>query len=116
MNTQQVVELDGTRYFMTPFILPKLATAATCAVPAYESSFLGRSNKCSPGVSKYKNVPDKDGILACDKYEIGDFVYTYQFVVFTPGILPTGYGCEPLQNLFNVGTIYNDAASGLIWI
>ena len=36
MNPQQVVELDGTRSVMTPFIFMKIATAATWAVPACE--------------------------------------------------------------------------------
>ena len=39
---------------------------------------------------------------------------TNQFVCKTPGRLPTGYGQS--GNRFNCGTIYNDAASGLIWV
>ena len=34
----------------------------------------------------------------------------------TPGILPSGYGRKRLQNRFHGGTIYNDAAYGLIWV
>ena len=34
----------------------------------------------------------------------------------TPGWLPSGYGCENTNNKFHGGTIYNDAASGTIWV
>ncbi len=33
-----------------------------------------------------------------------------------PGRLPTGYGRESQDCCFQGGTIYNDAASGLIWV
>ena len=55
-------------------------------------------------------------ILACDKYEVGDFMSTDQFVVKNPGRLPSGFGRERHNNRFHGGTIYNDAASGLIWV
>ena len=101
---------------MDPVILTKLAIFATCAVPACESCLFGRSKKRSPVVSKSKHVPDKEEIIARDKYEVGDFFSTYQFIVRTPGILPTGYGRERHHNRFHGITIYNDAASGLIWV
>ena len=41
---------------------------------------------------------------------------TDQFVVKNPGRLPSGFGRERHNNRFHVGTIYNDAASGLIWV
>jgi len=47
---------------------------------------------------------------------VGDFVSTDQFVCRTPGQLPDGFGREGLSSCFNGGTIYNDAASGLIWV
>jgi hypothetical protein len=43
-------------------------------------------------------------------------VSTDQFVCRTPGRLPSGYGREGTNSQFNGGTIYNDAASGLIWV
>ena len=59
MKPQKVVEPDGTRSVMDPFISPKLDTAETCAVPACESCILGRAKKRSPGVVKVKHVLDK---------------------------------------------------------
>ncbi len=41
---------------------------------------------------------------------------TDQFVCRTPGQLPSGYGCEGRNGRFHGGRIYNDAASGLIWV
>ena len=73
INPQQVEEPDGTRHLMYPIIVPKLKTAAKCAVPVCESFLLGRSKKRSPGVSKVKALPEKEVILACDKYELGAF-------------------------------------------
>ncbi len=45
-----------------------------------------------------------------------DFVSTDQFVCRTPGRLPSGYGHESRNGRFHGGTIYNDAASRLIWV
>jgi hypothetical protein len=39
-----------------------------------------------------------------------------QFMSGTPGWLFSGYGCEPQHNQFYGGTIFNDAASGAIWL
>ena len=54
--------------------------------------------------------------LARDKTEVGDFVSTDQFICNTPGRLPSGYVREAPDCRFQGGTIYNDAASGLIWV
>ena len=60
---------------MAPIIQPKFATAEKCTVPVCESCLLGRVKKRSPSVAK------KKGILSRDKYKVGDFMSTYQFVV-----------------------------------
>ena len=116
MKPQQIEEPDGSRSVMAPVISPKLPTAATCAIPACESCLLGRAKKRSAGVNKHQPVLDKEGLLSRDKYEVGDFVSTDQFVVRTSGHLPNGYGREWRENFFHCGTICNDAASGLIWV
>ena len=50
------------------------------------------------------------GAITRDQYEVGDFVSTDQFICKTPGRLPTQ------DHRFQGGTIYNDAASGSIWV
>ena len=116
MSPQRVKETDGTNNVMGLIIQPNFATAAKCAVPFCESCLLGRAKKRSPGVAKKKTVPEKKGILARAKYEVGDFMSTNQFVLKNPGRIPSGFGRERHNNRFHVGTIYNDAASGLIWV
>ena len=66
--------------------------------------------------NKVKLLPEKEGALSQDKLEVGDFVSTDQFVCKTPGRLPTGYGRESHNWRFQGETIYNDAASSLIWV
>ena len=44
------------------------------------------------------------------------FVSTDKFVCRTPDQLPSGYGHLNSNSRFHGETIYNDAASGLIWI
>ena len=51
-----------------------------------------------------------------EKYEVGDFISTDQFVVKTPGRLPSGFGRERDNNRINGSTIYNDAISVLICV
>ena len=116
MKPQRMEDLNGSKSVMAPIIQPKLATAANCAVPVCESCLLGRANKRSPVVVKKKAVPEKMGILSQDKYEVGNFMPTDQFVCNTPVRIPSGFGQERHLNRFHGGTIYNDAASGLIWV
>ena len=59
---------------------------------------------------------EKEGALLCDKFEVGDFFSTDQFVCRNTGHLPTDYGREPRDRSFKGGTICNDAASILIWV
>ena len=70
----------------------------------------------SPKVKKVQSNLDSEGAISQNKLEVGDFVSTDQFVCRTPGQLPSGYGREGPDGRFHGGTIYNDAASGLIWV
>jgi hypothetical protein len=63
-----------------------------------------------------KVIPKSEGALSHDKYEVGDFVSTDEFICRTPGRLPEGYGCKSVDWRFQGSTIYNDAALGLIWV
>ncbi len=48
--------------------------------------------------------------------QVGDFISTNQIICKTPGRLPTEYGHESKDCRFQGGTIFNDAASRLIWV
>ena len=92
VKPQQMEYPNGSKSFMAPIIQPKLATAENFAVPVRESCLLDRAKKRSPGVVKKKAVPDNMGILIQDKYEVSDFMSTYQFVCKTTGRLPSSFG------------------------
>ena len=85
-------------------------------IPLCQLCLLARACKRTPGVKHAKADPKKEGALSRDWYEVGDFVSTDQFICRTPGRLPEGYGRESTNRRFHGGTIYNDAASGLIWV
>ena len=55
---------------------------------------------------KSKAVQESERILSHELYAPGDFVSLDQYVVTTPGRLPTGYGCESVTNMFHGGTIF----------
>ena len=88
MRKRHYEDPDGRMTILPAIIQPKNSSMSNCIVPPCQL-FL---------------------------YEVGDFVSTDQFICKTPGRLPTGYGRESQDRCFQGGTIYNDAASGLIWV
>lgn len=78
---------------------------------------LARAKRRSPKVVRQEEaVKEKEAILSWDKYEAGDFVSMDQFIVKTPGRLLEGFGREGANNRFHGGTIFNDAATGILWV
>jgi hypothetical protein len=75
---------------------------------------LARAQQRSPKVKGVQSNLETEGAIRRNKLEVGVFVSTDQFICRTPSRLPTGYGRSGSQ--FDGGTIYNDAASGLIWV
>jgi len=116
MREQTMEEPNGTKSILPPIICPRHPSATSCPVPACTSCILARAKKRATGTKKQKAVKEKDGILSRDQYKPGDLVSADQFVVNTPGRLPTGYGREASSSRFHGGTIYNDAATGIIWV
>jgi hypothetical protein len=106
----------GRRTILPPIIKPKFPSASNCVVPACQSCLNARARKRSTNVATTKAIPQSEGALSRDKYEVGDFVSTNQFICRTPSQLPEGYGHESADRRFQGGTIYNDAALGLIWV
>jgi hypothetical protein len=99
-----------------PIIQSKFASTASCTIPKCQSCELARAHQRSSNVKRVQPNQDAEGAITRNKLEVGDFVSTDQFVCRTPGRLPNGYGREGAKGRFNGGTIYNDAASGLIWV
>ncbi len=99
-----------------PIIQAKFASTSSCAIPRCQSCELDRARVRSPKVKKIQSNINSEGAIRCNKLDIRDFVSTDQFVCRTPVRLSSGYGREVTNSQFNGGTIYNDAASGLIWV
>ncbi len=114
MRDQTYEEPLGQRTVLPPIIKAKFPFARNCTIPLCQSCLLARARKRTPGVKHAKADPEKERALSRDRYEVGDFVSTDQFICRTPGCLPEGYGRESPNRCFHGGTIYNDAASGLI--
>jgi hypothetical protein len=109
-------EPNGNRTILPAIIKPKLASAQRCIVPPCQSCLIARARKRTPNVSRMRQLDDREGAITRDQYNVGDFVSTDQFICKTPGRLPTGYGRESPDRRYQGGTIFNDAASGLIWV
>jgi hypothetical protein len=105
----------GKRTVLPPIIKPKFPSAWNCVIPVCQSCLLAFARKRTPNVKRSTVIPENEGALSCNRYEVGDFVFTDQFICKTPGQLPEGFGHELKEWHFQGGTIYNDAASGLIW-
>ncbi len=100
-----------------PIIQAKFTSTSSYAIPRCQSCELAQARVRSPSkVKKVQSNLDSEGAISHNKLDIGDFVSTDQFVCRTPGRLPSRYGHEGTNSRLNGGTIYNDAASGLIWV
>ena len=116
MGETKAVDDNGNETILPPVISPKFASTPCCPVPKCHSCELARQKQHSPQVKTSRPVPEKEGSLSWDKYEAGDFVSADQFIVNTPGRLFSGYGCKDNRNKFHGGTLFQDAATGIIWV
>ena len=107
---------NGNKVVLPPVIFPKLKSTSKCPVPVCNSCLLARSKKRSTGTKKQTIVPEKGVILSCDKYNPRYFVSVDHFVANTSVWLSTVYVQEPSSYLFHGGTLYNDSATGIIWV
>ncbi len=62
-----------------------------------------------------KTHQNREGPLSWDDFEAGNFVSADQYVVNTLGWPFLGYVREASHNQFHGGTLFHDAATGLIW-
>jgi hypothetical protein len=116
MHERTFKEPLGKRTFLPPIIKPKFPSAWSCVILLCQSFLLAIARKRTPNVICSTVIPEDEGALSRNRYEVGDFVSTDQFICKTPGHLPEGYGRESKERSFQGGTIYNDAALGLIWV
>eukprot|EP00956_Cyclotella_meneghiniana_P006417 scaffold8416_cov43-Cyclotella_meneghiniana.AAC.1 len=101
MRVAELRESTGAVTVMDRVIVPKIKSAANCPIPMCQSCQLSRARLRKPKVAKSKAIPENAGALSRDQYCTGDFVSLDQYIVKTPGRLPTGYGKESYTNMFH---------------
>ena len=116
MSVVEAREPNGRTLTMDCVITPKIKAAATCPIPLCQSCQLARAKERRPNVTKSTNIPSSQGRISSDQYETGYFVSMDQYVVKTPGRLPTGFGNGSHVDIFHGGTIFRDAASKAIYV
>jgi hypothetical protein len=107
---------NGLQDVMPCLITPAFKIAATCPILCCAACELACAHQRLTGATKQLAVEEKAGILSANQYQVGYLVSMDQFVSDTPGWLFYGYGREAQHNQFHGGTIFNDAASGAIWV
>jgi len=112
----EVCDNNGGISTMDRVIIPRIKATATCPIPMHQSCQLSHAKQRKPKTTRSKAIPEATSAITHDKYNIGDFVLLDQYVVKTPGRLPTGYGRESITNMFHGGTIFRDAASKYIHV
>ena len=77
---------------------PKHPAAAICPVLRSQTWELARAKEKSPKVRRQQALKEKEGVLTAQCCEVGDLVSMDQFVMKTPGRLPSGCGREGHDN------------------
>ncbi len=116
MVEHEAVDTSDESVIFPQVIKPRFKSSSSCPIPLCTACELARAKKRNPKVIQQKAIEEKEGILAANKYCAGDFVSMDQFVCRTSGRLPTGYGREGPTNRYHGGIIFNDAATGIIWV
>ena len=101
---------------LPPFIDCKYKSTPFCRPPKCMACEFSKAKLRNPKLAESKLIPGKQHKLSEDQYKPGDYVSSDQFVVKTPGWLTVGYGREGAENCFHGGTMYVDAASGLLHV
>ncbi len=112
----KAIDDDQRELILPPVISPTFASTPHCPIPMCHSCELAQQKRCSPQVKQSKAIHERDGLLSRDRYEAGDFVSADQFVLNTRGCLLSGFGHENASDKFHGGTIFQDAATSIIWV
>jgi hypothetical protein len=70
---------------LPPIIKAKFPSAQNYVIPLCESCLLARAWKRTPNMKRTEDLPESEGALSRDRYEVSDFVSTDQFICRTPG-------------------------------
>ena len=107
-------EPNGNKTVLPAIIKPKFASARNCIVPPCQLCLLARARKRTLNVLRL--LDNREGAITRDKYNIGDFVSTDQFICKTSRRLPTGYGHESQDHRFQGSICAPLGARAYPWI
>jgi hypothetical protein len=85
MRERTFEEPLGKRMILPPIIKPNFPSAWYCVNPVCQSYLLAPARKRTPNVKPSTVSPENEGALSRNRYEVGDFVSTDQFICKTPG-------------------------------
>jgi hypothetical protein len=85
MRERTYEEPLGQRMVLPPIIKAKFPSAQNCVILLCDSCLLARARKRTPDLKQTRDLPESEGALSRDQYEVGDFVSTDQFICRTPG-------------------------------
>jgi hypothetical protein len=85
MHERTFEEPLGKRTVLPPIIKLKFPSAWNCIIPVCQSCLIACAKKRTPNVKRSTVIPENEGALSCNRYEVGDFVSTDQFICKTPG-------------------------------
>jgi hypothetical protein len=74
----------GKCMVLPPIIKPKFPSAWNCVIPVCKSCLLARVRKRTPNVKRSTVIPENEEALSHNRYEVGDFFSTDQFICKTP--------------------------------
>ena len=103
MRERTFKEPLGQRTILPPIIKPKFSSARNSIIPVCQSYLLAHVRKRTPSVKGSKAIPESEGALSHNRYEVGYFLSTDQFICRTHGQLPEGYGSESTDRRFQGG-------------
>ncbi len=100
MHERTFEEPLGKCTVLPPIIKPKFSSAPNCVIPVCQSCLLACARKRTPNVKCSMVIPENKGALSHNRYEVGDFVSTDQFICKTPGQLPEGLAVSQINGVF----------------
>jgi hypothetical protein len=117
MHERTFEEPLGKHTVLPPIIKPKFPSAWNFVIPVCQSCLLACARKRTPNVKRSTVFSQNERALSRNRYEVGDFVSTDQFICKKLLVDCLRVMAVSQKNdIFRRGKIYNDAASGLIWV
>ncbi len=73
MREWKYEESFGKCTVLPPLIKPWFSSDQNCAIPVCQSCIIAWARKCTPNMKQSKALPEHEGALSHNKYEVGDF-------------------------------------------